>query len=71
MPSYDYKCPEGHEYVETRSIHDPQQQTVCPTDNCGLELRRIFNAVPVTYNAKGFYSTDKHDLLKPGQKVDY
>ena len=71
MARYDYICASEHVYTEERSIHDDQIVTVCPVEGCGLILTRVWSAVPAVYKGKGFYSTDKHDLLKPGQQVDY
>lgn len=72
MPAYDYTCQNGHVYTETRSMSEDQIVTVCPVDGCGLPLNRIWEASPVIFNGKGFYSSDtRHHLLKPGQQVDY
>lgn len=70
MPQYDYTCGE-HVYTETRSINEDQQITVCPEMGCGKSLNRIWQATPTVFSGKGFYSTDKNELLKPGQVVDY
>lgn len=72
MAAYDYTCEKGHVYTEERSIHEDQKIFVCPLEDCGLELHRIWSAAPAIFNGKGFYSTDKNSyLLKPGQQVDY
>lgn len=72
MASYDYICEDEHLYTETRSMSEDQKVFVCPADGCGKSLARIWTSNPVTFNGKGFYSTDKNSyLLKPGQQVDY
>lgn len=72
MPAYDYTCSSGHVYTETRSMSEDQKVTVCPVEDCGLPLNRIWEAVATVFNGKGFYSTDvKSELLKPGQQVDW
>ncbi len=72
MPAYDYTCTSGHVYTEERSIHEDQKVTVCPVEDCGLVLNRIWGATPVVFNGSGFYSRDsKAELLKPGQHVDW
>lgn len=72
MPAYDYTCEDEHLYTESRSMSEEQKVTVCPVEGCGKVLVRIWQSTPVTFNGKGFYSTDKNSyLLKPGQQVDY
>lgn len=72
MASYDYVCEKEHVYTEVRSIHEDQIQTICPEENCGLPLKRVYTATASAFKGKGFYSNDKnHYLLKKGQHVDY
>ena len=57
MPKYEYQCPGDNSTIEIeRSINDPEETYVCNT--CGATMNRIWNSVPVTFNAPGFYSTD-------------
>ncbi len=56
MATYEYECPSDGEIVlVTRGMTEPEGEYSCET--CGGLLRRIYNAAPVKFNAKGFYST--------------
>jgi putative FmdB family regulatory protein len=55
MSTYEYKCEEGHIYVETRSIKEEQKTTECP--QCGKGLSRVWNTVSTILKGNGFYST--------------
>jgi len=57
MPTYEYKCPNGHPYTETRSVHETLERTTCPKPGCGLRLERVFSSTPVHFKGRGFYST--------------
>ena len=61
MPTYDYKCPEGHSSEEYRGINsDPV--ALCPT--CGKSSERIIGAGSgLMFKGSGFYITD---YKKPG-----
>lgn len=52
MPTYEYKCPDGHTYSEVRSISAPEIEKDC--DECGKPLRKIFNAPPITFKGGGW-----------------
>lgn len=60
MPTYDYTCSNEHVYTEERSIHEDQKVTECP--ECKETLKRIFIAVPVTFQAPGFYASERKSL---------
>jgi putative FmdB family regulatory protein len=57
MATYEYKCSNGHEYIEVRSMTEDQKKTEC--DECGEKLNRSFSgSVPsVVFKGSGFYST--------------
>ena len=54
---YEFKCPHCHIslYLE-RSIHDEVGAPKCP--DCKADGIRVWNAPPITFKGKGFYSTD-------------
>lgn len=57
LPSYDYVCPMCNMQLEiTRSIHGEIEDVFCPNDSQLMTRRYV--AVPVAFNASGFYSTD-------------
>lgn len=56
MATYQYECPtDGETVIITRPMADPEGQYSC--ESCGGLLRRVYDAPPVKFNAKGFYST--------------
>ena len=57
MATYVYECACGQVYDVTHSIHeDPDVEC----DNCGGSMHRKPQVTVVTFNAGGFYSTDKN-----------
>ncbi len=56
MPTYDFKCPEGHEFEEFQSMNE-EPKSVCP--KCGKDAPRIFGAgSSLVFKGTGFYITD-------------
>jgi putative FmdB family regulatory protein len=56
VATYDYECPgDGQVVTITRSMKEEEGEYDCPI--CGTLLRRVYNAVPVKFNATGFFST--------------
>ncbi|HST25593.1 MAG TPA: zinc ribbon domain-containing protein [Gaiellaceae bacterium] len=56
MPTYDYRCPNGHEFEVIHRMSDPPP-AAC--EICGASpLERVFHPVPVFFKGSGFYSTD-------------
>lgn len=55
MPSYVYKCPEGHQWTVSHSISEDPEIYCDIDDKLG---HRVPQSVPTNFNAKGFYSTD-------------
>jgi putative FmdB family regulatory protein len=58
MPIYEYECPECTKKITvTRGISDSDPGYSC--DTCKKDLNRVYSLGAVTFNGKGFYSTDK------------
>lgn len=57
MPTYDYRCPDGHTHSETRPMHETLEDPVCREPGCGKRLHRVFQSVPTHFKGGGFYST--------------
>ena len=57
MPTYEYKCDNGHKYIEVRSMNDKETNKTCTEDGCGVKLKRVFSSPPVTFKGGGFSST--------------
>ena len=55
MPTYEYRCSQGHQYERTEGFDAPAKQT-CPT--CGSPSRRQLSLPAVIFKGPGFYSTD-------------
>jgi putative FmdB family regulatory protein len=56
MPTYEYKCPNGHVFEVFKRINDPPPEA-CPV--CGASpVQTVLYPVPVHFRGSGFYSTD-------------
>jgi putative FmdB family regulatory protein len=56
VPTYEYKCPNGHVFEIFKRIADPQPDK-CPV--CGASpVETVLYPVPVHFRGSGFYSTD-------------
>jgi putative FmdB family regulatory protein len=58
MPTYDYRCPDGHDFEHFfRKISDAQAEFVCPV--CGaIAQRRMSKGAGLVFKGSGFYLTD-------------
>jgi putative FmdB family regulatory protein len=58
MPTYEFRCPEGHEFEKFyRSIAAAPRETTCPT--CGKVAERLMSAGGgLVFKGSGFYITD-------------
>ena len=58
MPTYDYRCPNGHDFEHFfRKISDATAEFVCPT--CGAAAqRRVSGGAGLVFKGSGFYLTD-------------
>jgi len=56
MPTYSYRCTECGTAFDIQQSFTDDSLTECPT--CQGKLRKLFNAVGVTFNGSGFYRTD-------------
>lgn len=58
MPTYEYRCPEGHEFERFyRKISDAIADLACPT--CGKPAVRIMSGgAGLVFKGSGFYLTD-------------
>jgi putative FmdB family regulatory protein len=56
MPTYEYRCPSGHEFELFQKMSD-KPRAKCPT--CGAAaLRRISGGAGLHFKGSGFYITD-------------
>lgn len=57
MPTYEYRCPNGHEFEKFyRSIGSAEAQVACPV--CGEIAERQMSAAGFAFKGSGFYLTD-------------
>jgi putative FmdB family regulatory protein len=56
VPTYKYRCPNGHEFEVLHRMDDPAP-AACQICGAG-PLERVFHPVPVFFKGSGFYSTD-------------
>lgn len=74
MPTYEYRCPEGHDFERFyRKISDATAEVTCP--ECGKIAARIMSAGGgLLFKGSGFYLTDygknAHRSSAPGTKPE-
>lgn len=58
MPTYEFRCPQGHEFEKFyRSISAAPREVSCPT--CGRTAERLLSAgAGLVFKGSGFYITD-------------
>ena len=58
MPTYDFRCPQGHEFERFyRKISDAPSTTECPECHAQAE-RRVSGGAGLLFKGSGFYITD-------------
>jgi putative FmdB family regulatory protein len=55
MPTYEYKCTNGHLFEVVQRMSD-DTLTACQT--CGATVQRVFHPIAVHFKGSGFYNTD-------------
>ena len=53
--TYEYVCPDGHQYIERRAMTEDQKRHTCP--ECDKPLNRVFTAPPIQFNGNGWGSS--------------
>jgi len=58
MPTYEFRCPDGHEFEKFyRKISDAPSEQACP--ECGkLAMRLVSGGAGLLFKGSGFYLTD-------------
>ena len=56
MPTYEYRCPEGHLFEKFYSRMNDRRRLPCPT--CGKMAERVISGAGLVFKGSGFYITD-------------
>jgi len=57
MPTYEFRCPSGHEFEKLyRTISGAEAHAHCP--QCGQDAERLMSAAGFAFKGSGFYLTD-------------
>ena len=57
MPTYEFRCPQGHDFEKFyRTISGAEAQAACPI--CGEPAERVMSATGFSFKGSGFYLTD-------------
>ena len=70
MPTYEYRCPDGHTFELFQRMSDPRPDAC---EVCGAApVERVLSAPAVHFKGSGFYSTDygKGKKKKDGAKEE-
>lgn len=73
MPTYEYKCPNGHVFEIFKRISEPAPEA-CPVCDAS-PVETVLYPVPVHFRGSGFYSTDygrgnRKPASKDGDRAD-
>lgn len=68
MPTYEYRCANGHEFERFQRMSEPPLDT-CPT--CGAPAERLLSAGALLFKGSGFYITDyRKDSYRKAAEAD-
>jgi putative FmdB family regulatory protein len=67
MPTYEYRCLNGHTFEVIQSMSDDPVETC---EVCGAPVERVFHPVAVHFKGSGFYTTDYAKKAKAGAGKD-
>ena len=67
MPTYEYRCRNGHTFEVIQSMSDDPVETC---EVCGAPVERVFHPIAVHFKGSGFYTTDYAKKAKDGAAKD-
>jgi putative FmdB family regulatory protein len=68
MPTYEYRCANGHLFERIQRMADPPIDT-CP--ECGAPAERLLSGAGLLFKGSGFYITDyRSDSYKKAAKAE-
>src|SRR4029079_598940 len=57
MPTYEYRCPDGHTFERRAKMSEADSELECPT--CGkIATRQLSGGAGLVFKGSGFYLTD-------------
>ena len=69
MPTYEYKCPNGHLFDKTFPLITSKRHAKCPV--CGKSAERLISGgAGVHFKGSGFYATDYKRPAGTSEKAD-
>lgn len=69
MPTYEYKCPNGHVFEKRLPRITSQRFAKCP--KCGKRAeRQISGGAGLVFKGSGFYQTDYKRKAEPSEKAE-
>jgi putative FmdB family regulatory protein len=67
MPTYEYRCQNGHTFEVVQRMSDDPVETC---EVCDATVERVFHPVAVHFKGSGFYTTDYAKKAKEGSGTD-
>jgi putative FmdB family regulatory protein len=67
MPTYEYRCQNGHTFEVIQRMSDDPVETC---EVCGAPVERVFHPIAVHFKGSGFYTTDYAKKAKAGASKD-
>jgi putative FmdB family regulatory protein len=57
MPTYEYRCPDGHTFERRAKMSEAASELICP--ECGkIAIRQLSGGAGLVFKGSGFYLTD-------------
>jgi len=66
MPTYEYECPDGHQYEMREGFDAPATQRCIM---CRKTARRVLSAPAIVFKGSGFYVTDSRKSESTGESA--
>jgi putative FmdB family regulatory protein len=67
MPTYEYRCENGHTFEVVQRMSDDPVETC---EVCDAPVERVFHPIAVHFKGSGFYTTDYAKKAKEGSGAD-
>ena len=67
MPTYEYRCEQGHTFEATQRMAD---EPLVSCETCEAPVQRVFHPVAVHFKGSGFYNTDYGTRKRSREKAE-